>query len=560
MNLQIAFLSAAALAAWPTPALAQSIAVPGSLGDPVTVALDERPVERAGPPLLTHGPIALGQPIDLEVSGVPSRAQVDLYFSSASGRMNTGIGTFELGCWAMRLVGDAYADPDGKATFHFDTPLDPRLAEMPMHFQAVVKVDGEERALTNALQLRLLGSRAYVGVQFPATGFGVLQVFSALDGALLFERADATGDQTAPSGADDDHLPMIAVNGDHSRAAWVAGDHGLVIFDNFFGGKVAELRSSGLAPRLLTDASGKLLYALDERADLIWKLDFATGDVLGALPLTAPVSEVWTGDPEGGLAFVATLPGDARGAGVLSVDLARMEEVEYVDLLPSRWPSAVDAVDDLVWTGAELLVVGTAWTEAPPVPGMLPDLVGLRARVEVDARGAVVANAVTLDKAPYQLLLDHYSGQAVVASLSFERAGELELDAMAMSDPELFVPFVRPPDEARDVVGWTFCGRRLWMLCSEAEAGGDYAELWSCDLGSPGWAALEPGACLESPTDCGMVEDGLAERVLMTAPRGAGTNCGTSPAELVAYDLDGRGGWTAELAALPVLLETIVFE
>ena len=136
------------------------------------------------PPVLDHSAPFLGHPLDLEVSGATPGFSAQLLQSPAAGELVLPYGVLELDPDQVSVVGNTVVGPDGTASFRLRIPRARAFAELECHYQVLIgdAAQPATAALSEAVHLRLLGSRAYVGYQGATSpgGLGGVSIVSVV--------------------------------------------------------------------------------------------------------------------------------------------------------------------------------------------------------------------------------------------------------------------------------------------------------------------------------------------------------------------------------------------
>jgi hypothetical protein len=292
-------------------------------------------------PTLLHSAPKLGSLLELEVRGATPGASVRLFHSRGAGSSTTPFGRLELDRGALALLASGQASASGEVVFQQQIPLDPALAEVEGHYQALVEAPLAPAGwvLSEAVHLRYIGTRLYAtGLGYIWTGLTLpaeLRVLSALDGRRLGSIPLAAGALMPQMPGEDRGEPVLSA--DLSRGAVVPSPDRLVVFDNFELEALAALRLNGASLRLLSgpDGSSALVLEVGPPARILW-VDLSSAAVADSLALPWPVSPLWCCTGAGNEAWVGEYVGDPSRAGLRRVDLETRKVLEGVLVGTSR--------------------------------------------------------------------------------------------------------------------------------------------------------------------------------------------------------------------------------
>lgn len=232
----------------------------------------------------------------------------------------------------MQPVASGFTDAGGEWTYSTLVPADPALAEAPIHYQALIEPAGAPALLSDAVHLRLLGSRAYVlcaGSSYPTSSptNGELSIVSLVRNervaAVEFGYLGAWQPQR-------DSVPVFDAS--FSRGAVVPLPDELVFFDPFFGRVTERQALIAASQRIFASTDGERMFVLDGAATStrIRVIEIATGDTLRSIALPAVAfGREWLVDPVREIAYVA-----GASSGVLAPFVERVDLAAGVDLGP----------------------------------------------------------------------------------------------------------------------------------------------------------------------------------------------------------------------------------
>ena len=341
-------------------------------------------------PSLSHSAPKLGNRLAITLEGATPGALVRLYSSPGETSSATPFGTLELERTGLTLIASGNADPGGEFSYQELVPLDPALAEVWNHYQALVQEPAAPKGwtLSQAVHLRYVGTRVYETCAGLTWGNRhvppEMRVLSAIDDSTLAVIEGLAGG--TPVFTDDLALGALVLGGDR-----------LVVFDNF---RLERRASVWLGP-----SDGHLVPGLDGRsvvvfqpaaARLLW-VDLESATVTDTLTLPLWVTPGWTSSEPGHEAWIGELDPGQRRPSLRHVDLeARvvLERVPVGDPLDdvvtaSAWaPGLVFATSSYpVWPYGHVTSLSTLdLTASPPsVHVVQPGLVlGLTPLVEAD--------------------------------------------------------------------------------------------------------------------------------------------------------------------------------
>jgi len=493
----------------------------------------------------------VGAPLELELVAAPAHALYAIGFSPAAASLPLGFGTLELAPAGLVVLGGGAANASGAAQRSFATPTSAAFAEFPVHLQAlVIDPQSQALALTNALHLRLIGPRVYVGEsESPAAG-ARFAAYSAVSGALVYERDDEVAPELVPSTADADEAALVVLGELATRAAYTPDRERLLIVDNFHGGLLHEvpLAASACAAQLLVDEQGEHVYALTREALL--RVSFASGE-LSALPLSRAAELEWARSGAGNEAWIAAEGGVGAAASLLRVDLDVFQELAPVELLPAQ-VGIGRHVGDLAWMNGRLLAVG--W--AAPLGENPLSSTGFFATVQpLGSSSASVQLGAPALPALVEVLALPELDFALGTTNNFLPGG-IGLALLAPTAPSFSAALPGQPalfHSSAPVV--LDDGEQLWVRSGDIGDGG-YA-LHAFTPASASWAPQANIGCYPGARDLARVRGPLADVLVLAAPSNP-FECGGAWSELVLRDPHtGATRISAPLAGQLVLLETI---
>lgn len=227
------------------------------------------PVLTAQTPTLRHSAPFLGRPLELTLEGAPPGAVVELFESPAREDVLTAHGVWELERTSMQRVAWGFADANGRFEHAWDVPLFAEWSERPCHYQALVRAPNQT-TLSEAVHLRLLGSRAYVlsgGDSTPGAEIGGSLTIASM--TLRKRSVELVFD--APL-VDAPTRSQPAFDANFSRGALLISRSELVFFDPFFGAELAHAAVAPAVGRLVADASERVVHT------------FSPGDAATGIP------------------------------------------------------------------------------------------------------------------------------------------------------------------------------------------------------------------------------------------------------------------------------------
>lgn len=493
----------------------------------------------------------LGAPLELELSAAPAHALYAIGFSPSAASLPLGFGTLELAPAGLVVLGGGAAGANGSAQRSFATPASPAFAEFPVHVQAlVIDPQSQALALTNALHLRLIGPRAYVGESASPAAGARFAAYSAVSGALVFERDDEVAAALVPSTAGADEAALVVLGKHAARAAYTPDRERLLIVDNFHGGLLHEVPLGALecAPQLLVDVQGEHVYALTREALL--RVSFASG-ALSALPLSRAAELEWARAGDGPEAWIAAEGGVGAAASLLRVDLDSFQELAPVELVPAQ-TGIGRHLGDLAWMNGRLLAVG--WT-APLGENPLSST-GFFATIQpLGPAGATVQLGAPALPALVDVLALPELDLALGTTNNFLQGG-IGLALLAPAAPSVSAPLPAQPmffhSSAPVVLG---DGEQLWVRSGDIGDGG-YA-LHAFAPASVSWTPQANIGCYPGARDLARVQGPFADALVLAAPSNP-FECGGAWSELVLRDPHtGATRYAVPLAGQLVLLETI---
>ena len=501
-------------------------------------------------PTLDHGPPFLGGTLELIVDGAPPGARVTYLHSPSAGSMSTPYGTLELDRASTTRFGNVYADVSGHAVMEVDLPLDPSLAEIEAHYQALVEDPGAPAGaiLTGAVSLRFLGPRVYVGTRGRSSGpsgseVGGLEIVDALTDTLV-GRVDYPGPVPAGGGNGE---PVFSAN--QARGAVMASPTELLIFDPFFAGTVGVLTFESASRTLLRSPDGLFAYVLEMSVVTgakIHSVDLALGQVTGVIALPSPTTPLWGLDASSNAALVTEL---SAGGETM---------VRAVDLASGSYGSAIavggsgsEIFHDLLVANGQLFVA----TQTPDL-GMSFD--GRLSRTGLPL-GSSSIHTGSFYRQRVSALAPVPAVNALLAFFMDPYTPHGALRKTRLSSPAPW-PSCGLPWVYLHVDGIAIDGASAWVIDAagnEPPGGSEPGRLYRLKPATNDWATHPRSWDFEGPTDVTVLLDGLAHKVYVTAP-GQDPPINLAP-ELFSIDLSSSGeqsvpiGWAPDsLRVVPV--------
>lgn len=475
-------------------------------------------------PSLDHGAPQLGQELTLSLGGAPAGASVRLFFAPAREDLATPYGLLELDREGLVLLAAGTADALGSWSHVLSIPLDPLLAEVEGHYQALVQDPSAAVApqLSEAVHLRLLGPRAYTlcsGLKDyggPSMGVrGKLFVHSVVDGAVAAAIEMGTDDvgQGWNSGLPGPWRPAFGAN--LARGAALADAHSVVVFDNFQGVPLAKLPTEQASPTLLAGPDGRHVFLLERVDDplpaRVRVLDLETAAFVGTLELPGPSPGHWVAGAVSGQAFVSELDVASGRTRLRRVDLVGLQALDAFDVGD---PTSVnfrnlDAWDD--WLYASTLDSGAG----QPQSGFFTAArsVGPPAPQVATFSSTYVSGFVPVPASDVLLVGSHSSFLPGTGQLSSSR----------LADPTALAPVQTPPLGEWFTLGPSVVRDEfVWILASACPGcpapvtkDGEPAVLWRLDTVDGSWRKYPVEWWDAPPVWMAQARSPLVERLLL---------------------------------------------
>jgi hypothetical protein len=327
------------------------------------------PAPQAGTPHLAHSAPFVGKTLTIHVDGAPPQARVDLFLSPSAGATATPYGILELARSGLHEVASGITSTAGSWSVDFPIPLDASLAETEQHFQAIVDDPSGPtgRMLSDALHVRLLGSRVYasVGASYGFPGSQALEILAGTTESVVAKVEFGTEGPAYPA------RPVFDVS--YARGAVMSSARELLFFDPFFGGVMQRIEfASDCSAVLILDSAGTTVFVLDSGSTgngRIHAIDFATGSETAIFDLPNPIATGW---PYGGFFWCEGTPGTE--AYIAEMDLAGQTSVRRVALEPLADLGSVvvgTSLEDIgfmnmIYAAGQVFASTNEWPNPPP--------------------------------------------------------------------------------------------------------------------------------------------------------------------------------------------------
>jgi len=262
-------------------------------------------------PSLSISAPELGSLLTATVSGVPAGAPVGIGFAAQAGQLVTPFGTVWLDPASLSVIASGTADASGSASFSWQLPLNPGLAERELHLQAFAIDAGAASgaSLSNSLDFRILGSRVYLNTFSASAPTQGMLAKSAVSGEDVFLTE-------SPAASDN-----IVFDQRHARAAYVTPAD-VVICCNFYGDTLAVVGPAPANPRLLADPAGQFFFV--NQGAQVEVVDFASASIVSTISLGSASGE-WVAEEGGSLAYMLTSV--AGAPAVRELDLVGQQDL-----------------------------------------------------------------------------------------------------------------------------------------------------------------------------------------------------------------------------------------